>query len=619
MKRILALLAILSASSVSAVQTQAADAATSVRPNILLIYTDDHGWADLGAHGVDKDIRTPNLDQLTRDGVLFERGYVTAPQCTPSRAGIITGMYQQRFGVGHNGIPMPSAVVTLPERLKAAGYVSGISGKWHLDVIHLEKGKRSKKKFDPELLPHKQGFDEYFTGFMQDYTASHALDGTPFHDAPRRVHEDGFRVVIQTDAALGFLDRRAKNLDQPWFLYLSYMAPHVPLESPEPWFSRTPADLPQERRQALALMAAIDDGVGRIREKIRAMGQEQNTLIFFISDNGAPLGEAWDGSINLPMNGQKGMLSEGGIRVPFIAAWPGRISGGQVYDRPVISLDVAATAVELAGLPHDDELDGVNLVPFLSGRNDAAPHETLYWRWMSQAAVLEMPYKLIVLGERERLLFDITKPDGEAIERDLMAKQPDIAARLEDKLKAWSGTLRPPGLSSTFGRRHERLFAEHGMLARAKASTGTSATSARVADIQGWRSRNGTLALRDGALAITPDASAAPKARPLIAHGGLDLVGPVRLTMRARARQGGKSAIKWRTQASAAFEPENTVAFDWPDSSGWREVQVHLPVQGRLTHLRITLPKDSNGLEVQSIELGGKESKAQTWRFDTAK
>jgi len=442
--------------------------AAEQRPNILLIFTDDHGWADLGSQGVDKDIRTPNLDQLVRDGVLFKRGYVTAPQCTPSRAGLISGRYQNSFGVECNGFVMKQEVVTLAERLKSAGYATGISGKWHLDIEEQRKGKGPKNKTLPELAPHHQGFDEYFTGFMQDYSASHALDGSPFPDAPQPVRDERCRVVIQTEAALAFLKRRKAQPDKPWFHYLAWMAPHVPLESPEPWFSQTPAHLPLQRRQALALIGAIDDGLGRIRARIKEMGQEQNTLIFLIGDNGAPLGKAWDGSLNLPMRGQKGMLSEGGIRVPFVAAWPGHIPAGQVYDKPVLSLDVAATAVALAGAKDiaAQPLDGVNLMPFLTGENKAAPHETLYWRWQSQAAVQEFPYKLILLGDRERLLFDITEPGGENIERNLIAEHPEIAGRLEAKLKAWCNTLQPPGLPTTFDRFHEGLFGEHDIIAK---------------------------------------------------------------------------------------------------------------------------------------------------------
>jgi uncharacterized sulfatase len=218
------------------------------------------------------------------------------------------------------------------------------------------------------------------------------------------------------------------------------------------------------RRKALAMIAAMDDGLGQIREKLRAMGQEKNTLIFFIGDNGAPLGKAWDGSLNLPMAGQKGMLSDGGIRTPFVAAWPGKLPAGITCDQPVISLDVAATAVALAGLPHDKQLDGVNLIPFVTGQNKGAPHDALYWRWRSQAAVLEMPYKLILLGNRERLLFDITTPGGENNGCNLVNKKPDIAARLEAKLKSWSETLQPPGLPTNLDPHHEAMFAEHDLI-----------------------------------------------------------------------------------------------------------------------------------------------------------
>ncbi len=216
------------------------------RPNILVIFSDDHGWADLGIQGVDKDIQTPHLDQLAREGVLFKRGYVTAPQCTPSRAGLMSGVYQNRIGVEHNGIPMRSDVVTFPELLQAAGYVTGQSGKWHLDVDSPKGAEGPKNKFLPELAPQHQGFAEYFTGFMQDYSASHALDGSPFPDAPHAVRDERNRVVIQTEAALAFLRRRQAEPDRPWFHYLAYMAPHVPLQSPEPWFSRTSDKLPKE-------------------------------------------------------------------------------------------------------------------------------------------------------------------------------------------------------------------------------------------------------------------------------------------------------------------------------------------------------------------------------------
>jgi len=520
----------------------AAASAAERKPNLIVIYSDDHGWADCAAQGVDADIRTPNLDQLARDGVRFTRGYVSAPQCMPSRAGLITGRYQQKFGVEDNGKgPLPLEELTIAERLKPAGYISGFVGKSHLDI---GGDKRSPKanRIQLDHLPHHQGFDEYFRGELRQYYASHDLNGQPFADAPHLVNDNRFRVVVQTEAALSFLERRKAKPQQPWFLYLAWYAPHVPLESPEPWFARTPESLPLPRRQALAMIAAMDDGLGRLRAKLREMKADKDTLIFFIGDNGAPLGRAWNGSLNRPLIGQKGMLSEGGIRTPFLAAWPGTLPAGATYDRPVINLDVAATAVALAGQPTDHKLDGVNLMPYLTGKSTAAPHDALYWRWGSQAAVLEMPYKLIFLGERQKLLFDVTQPDGENIAKNLIEKQPDVARRLEAKLRAWTNTLKPPGLPTSLDPHHEGLFAEHEVITAADAPTAPAAKADPPGSVQGWLCRNGTLAVRDGALVIMPEPAA--KAAPFLARTSFDLAGPVTLTLHARATTAGRA--RWR-------------------------------------------------------------------------
>jgi uncharacterized sulfatase len=295
---------------------------------------------------------------------------------------------------------------------------------------------------------------------MTRYFTSHDLAGKPFADAPHPLTDNRFRVIVQTEAALGFLDRRAAKPEQPWFLYLAYFAPHVPLESPEPWFSKTPANLPLERRQALSMIAAMDDGIGRIRAKLRALGVATNTLIFCIGDNGAPLKPgAWDGSLNLPLIGEKGMLTDGGIRTPFVAAWPGTLPAGKVYDWPVINFDVAATAVALAGLPHDDKLDGVNLMPYLTGEKSTAPHDYLYWRWRSQSAVLAYPWKLIQLGRKESYLFNVTQPEGELT--NLLTVQPELAARLEAKLKTWCAQLQPAGPAAPDNEQDNEFFAVH--------------------------------------------------------------------------------------------------------------------------------------------------------------
>lgn len=434
-------------------------AAVPAKPNIILIYSDDHGFADLGAQGVDADIRTPNLDRLAQDGVRCLRGYVSAPQCVPSRAGVVTGRYQQRFGVEENGKgPLPLAELTLAERLKPAGYVSCQVGKWHLDDL----GKRGAAGGNGHTFqPCEQGFDEYFTGSMNSFIASHDLAGNKLPDAPRTLKDRRFRCVWQSEAALSFIGRHARD---PFFLYLAYFTPHVPLESPEPWFSKTPAALPLPRRQALAMIAAMDDGIGRIRTRLHDLGIEKNTLLFFIGDNGAPLRTgAWNGSLNKPLVGEKGMLTDGGIRTPFLAAWPGTLPAGKTYEAPVISLDVAATAVALAGLPQDNKLDGVNLLPFLTGARPGAPHDVLFWRWRTQAAVLEFPWKLIRLGHDERFLFNLTQPAGESAANNLISQHPDIATRLEVKLKAWSDSLQPPGLPTAAAAADTAFFSDHGL------------------------------------------------------------------------------------------------------------------------------------------------------------
>jgi len=308
------------------------------------------------------------------------------------------------------------------------------------------------------------------------------------------------------------------------------------------------------------------------------------------------------------------MVAEGGIRTPFVAAWPGGLPAGVVYDQPVISLDVAATAVALAGLPHDEKLDGVNLVPFLTGENKTAPHDALYWRCVSQSAVLEMPYKLIKLGNRPPLLFDITQSDGENIERNLVAKHPEIAAQLEKKLRTWSAGLQPPGLVtevSGFSRHHEDLFTEHRILAPSPADARKPAPEGSV---QGWICRNGTLAVKDGALVITPDAGLPGNARPFIACTDIDLDGPLTATLRLRCNTGGKSTLTWRTKAKS-FAPEQSLVFDWPASPAWQEVKLDLPEAERIIHIRITPAKEASGVEIQSIELRGRGNQERAWTF----
>jgi arylsulfatase A-like enzyme len=460
--------------------TQAWSATNSTpKPNIIVILTDDLGYADLGVQGQEHHVRTPNLDRFGAEGMRFTSGYITAPQCSPSRVGLITGRYQQRMGIDTiPDLPLPLAAVTIAERLKPAGYTSGQIGKWHLEPNPLclkwaatnlpdAKPNAAKRVAIPEaqrqrFMPKAQGFDDYFTGEINQYFANFDLTGAAV--APEWRKDNRFRVDVQTDAALAFLQR---NHAKPFFLYLNYFAPHTPLELPPAYAAQFPTDLPLRRRAALAMIAGIDSGVGRILAALRSHGIDQNTLVFFTSDNGAPIHTrrdspldadmgGWDGSLNTPLVGEKGMLSEGGIRVPMLARWPGKLPAGKIFDHPVSSLDFAATADALAGLPRDPQLDGVDLTPHLTGANSAAPHDALYWRFWSQAAIRDGRWKLLYKSGEPDRLFDLGTDEHER--RDLASAHPDRVAILRRKLAAWTDQLQPAGLPSDKHNKGERVW-----------------------------------------------------------------------------------------------------------------------------------------------------------------
>jgi arylsulfatase A-like enzyme len=458
-----------------------ASAEPARRPNIIVILTDDQGYADLACQGQLDDLRTPHLDRLAADGLRCTSGYVSAPQCIPSRAGLLAGRDQGRFGVDHNAtIPMPLDEVLIPHRLQRAGYRTGMVGKWHLEPSHqhpawvrqhlpgAKPGKNGIVHIPGNLrrpyLPDARGFDDVFCGNNNSYWANFTRDGKDLKPA-RDIKEPGYRLDLQTEAALAFIDRRAKD---PFLLYLAYFAPHVPLEATENYLSRFPGEMPRRRRLALAMIAAMDDGVGRIREKLGQHGLTRDTLIFFISDNGAPLaidmkdepesGPEWDGSRNDPWVGEKGMLTEGGIRVPFLVTWPGTLPSGKTYNHPVSSLDVGATALAVAGLEQPTGLDGKNLLPHLSGKTDKPPHEALYWRFWNQAAVRQGKWKFYQAGDR-KFLFDLESPEHETLNR--LARHPEIALDLEAKLKSWADQLKNPGLTKVPPNRQEKAWFQH--------------------------------------------------------------------------------------------------------------------------------------------------------------
>lgn len=437
------------------------------RPNIIFIFTDDHGYADLGAHGVVDDIQTPNLDQLAAEGTLMSAGYVTSPQCTPSRAGLMTGRYQQRFGVDDNRYtPMPLEQETLAEKLVAVGYKTGMAGKWHLE-IDANSGPWFEEVYKPgttetfslaeipsseqlKYYPESRGFQDTFFGFRNKYRANYSLAGQTI---PATTLEDNrFRVDVVTDASTTFIDR---HKDDPFFLYVAYFAPHVPLEATEKYLSRFPEDMPERRRYALAMLAAIDDGVGEILAKLKTHGIDDNTIIFFMSDNGAPLeltkrdvkpvskgGGVWDGSLNDPWIGEKGMLTEGALRVPYIVNWKGHVPAGLIYPEPVSTLDASTTAASLAGVTATD-LDGINLLPFINNVS-SKPERSLFWKFLRQTAVRKNNWKFLKTGNEGEYLFDLSQADPE--KTNLINAHPQIAAELKEELTRWAEQLRRPGV-----------------------------------------------------------------------------------------------------------------------------------------------------------------------------
>ena len=457
------------------------------QPNIIVVFTDDHGWADLGVHGVVDDISTPHLDEMARSGIRFNSGYITAPQCIPSRAGIISGAYQQSFGVDDNRYsPMPIDVLTVPERLQRVGYTTGMVGKWHLDPNVASEEWLLRNTYDGITLPPQnerriplkdlvpfragnQGFTDFFDGYFYSYWANYDLEGKRLNPNGERVEiEVRDRLDIQSDAALAFIEH---NKEAPFFLYLAYFAPHVPLESSEKYLSRFPGEMPERRRYALAMISAVDEGVGRIRAQLREEGLLDDTLIFFIGDNGAPLkitmediplsfkGGAWDGSMNTPLNGEKGMLSEGGVRVPFLMSWPAQIAPKQVSDVPVSSLDVGVTAVELAGLERDDALDGENILELLQD-DRLASERPLYWRFWNQAAIRVGDWKYLRAGTHE-FLFDLKSDKEEA--HNLMTQQPERAAELKSLWEDWNAELVRPfeGANGRMNDQEQKWYAHY--------------------------------------------------------------------------------------------------------------------------------------------------------------
>jgi arylsulfatase A-like enzyme len=423
------------------------------RPNILLIMADDFGYGDLGVHGC-PDIPTPHLDALAKNGVRCSHGYVSAPQCSPTRAGLLTGRYQQRFGHEYNSAVPNSALAltetTLADRLKAAGYATGLVGKWHLGL-------------EDKYHPFQRGFQEFF-GFLGG--ANPYLPQGKAGVVPRilRGREEAREKEYLTDAfareAVAFIGRHER---EPFFLYLAFNAPHGPLQASENYLKRF-AGIPDEKRRTYAAMvSAMDDAVGAVMGKLRSAGLEDNTLIFFISDNGGPTDV--NASRNAPFRGVKGESREGGIRSPFFVQWKARLPAGKVYPHPVIQLDIHPTVLAAAGVtvPAEARLDGVNLLPYLTGQKTEVPHDVLYWRFNFPArqpdrhkwAIRQGDWKLFTDIDANRRRSDQPVRDGNlklvnlatdvGENTDLSKEHPEKVKALAEAWKKWNAELAAPG------------------------------------------------------------------------------------------------------------------------------------------------------------------------------
>ncbi len=407
--------------------------AAAAKPNIVLFVADDLGYGGIGVQGC--DIPTPNIDGIARAGVRFTSGYVSCPVCSPTRAGLMTGRYQQRFGHEFNPGPanqaqdnfgLPLTETTLADRMKKLGYATGMTGKWHLG-------------YRPEYLPTRRGFDEFygFPGGAHSYLTPDDRAGNPVMRGTEPVKEEKDYL---TDAigreAVSFVERRKSD---PFFLYVPFNAVHTPMEAVEKYKARFPKIQDERRRTHAAMLSAMDDAIGRVMAAVRKAGKENDTLFVFVSDNGGPTPQ--NTSSNKPLRGFKAQVYEGGIRVPFLMQWNGRIKPGTTYDRPVIALDIHATAARAAGAELPANLDGVDLLPFVNGANKGAPHEALYWRFGPQSAVRLGDWKMLRFNGGAEV-YDLAADIGES--RDLASSRPEKLRELRTAWDKWNAQLEQP-------------------------------------------------------------------------------------------------------------------------------------------------------------------------------
>ncbi len=418
-----------------------ADKPAKSPPNFILIVADDLGFGDVGFNG-SQQIRTPHIDQLAQTGVRFTQGYVSSAVCSPSRAGLLTGINQVKFGHDNNiggnqpgfdpaflGLPLTQQ--TIADHLKQQGYVNGLIGKWHLGD-------------QPQFHPLKRGFDEFwgYTGGGHDYFV--ALSDGKGYKAPIECNykEPAPLTYITDDVGAECVDFIKRHKNEPFFLFASFNAPHTPMQATEADLALYQEIQDEKRRTYAAMVHRLDVNVGRMMDALVEQGIAENTLVVFISDNGGPTDS--NASINAPYNGQKGILLEGGIHVPFVMNWPNHLPAGKVYDQAVTALDVLPTFLTLAGgnTEKDSPFDGVNLMPFLLEDSGRTPHAELKWRFTISAAIRAGDWKLIRLPDRLPMLYHL--PTDPSEQKNVALENREVTDRLLKNLGNWDVRLPHP-------------------------------------------------------------------------------------------------------------------------------------------------------------------------------
>jgi arylsulfatase A-like enzyme len=413
----------------SPVFSEASSAESRKKPNILIFYIDDMGYSQPSCYG-GKLINTPNIDQIARNGIRFTHGYVSAPICSPSRVGLLTGRYQSRTGHDANsgrtpGRELDLSEVTIAELLKDQGYKTGIIGKWHVGETALAH------------LPLARGFD-YFVGHGGNVNE---MRGRQYMEGNESVDFPAHPITSETwgRKAVEFI---TENQKEPFFLYLAFNAIHTPIVAKNETLEELNYIENERARNYAGLIKEADEAIGEVMQKIRDLDLEENSLIFCISDNGGAFQLAeMDG-----FRGRKWYVFEGGIRVPFMMQWKGVIEPGRISEEPVIQLDVLPTALAVSGgkPAPGKELDGVNLLPLLTGKKDKLEREALYWRFGSQYAIRKGDWKLVkaIKTQDKPMLVNLQDDPGERY--DLSEKYPDKAKELQEMWDEWNSRMLPP-------------------------------------------------------------------------------------------------------------------------------------------------------------------------------